>query len=237
MKYLQIPECLWPQLARLSGLQAGIWADAWTWQQQGQKAFRTNDQLADMFACNKRSVQRAVKALCDMGYIDLKYQGKMRYIVAKGDPLVTVTDVTRKGDRSDAEGRPIGRGKGDRPVTQVEHSKSLSKSPINQKGDLGEIEMVLPFEEPAFAEAWKMWKQYKKAEFGFWFKSQQAEQLALVKLKNETEDANRAITAIGEAMACGWKSIQPPKARSGDRRAAQEHNSSGIDEAFAGSNF
>lgn len=237
MKYLQLPECLWPQLARLSGLQAGIWADAWTWQQQGQKAFRTNDQLADMFACNKRSVQRAVKALCDMGYIDLKYQGKMRYIVAKGDRLVTVTDVTRKGDRSDAEGRPIGRGKGDRPVTQVEHSRSLSKSPINQKGDLGEIEMVLPFEEPAFAEAWKMWKQYKRAEFGFGFKSQQAEQLALVKLKNETNDVGAAIEAIGQAMAGGWKSIQPSKTRSRDGRAVEEHSPERVREIFARSNF
>jgi hypothetical protein len=237
MKYLQIPECLWPQLAHLSGLQAGIWADAWTWAQQGQRAFRTNDQLAEMFQCNKRSVQRAVKALNEAGYIELKYYGKMRYIVAKGDRLVTVTDVTRKGDRSDAEGRPIGRGKGDRPVTQVYQSKSLSKSQVNQEGDLGGNEVILPFEEPAFAEAWKMWKDYKRAEFQFGFKSEQAEQLALVKLKNETSDVNRAIEAIGQAMANGWKSIQPPKARSGDGRVIEEHSPERVAEIFARSNF
>ena len=237
MKYLQIPECLWPQLAHLSGLQAGIWADAWTWAQQGQRAFRTNEQLAEMFQCNKRSVQRAVKALNEAGYIELKYHGKMRYIVAKGDRLVTVTDVTRKGDRSDAEGRPIGRGKGDRPVTQVYQSKSLSKSQVNQESDLGGNEVILPFSEPAFAEAWKMWKDYKRTEFQFGFKSEQAEQLALVKLKNETSDVNRAIEAIGQAMANGWKSIQPPKTRSGDSRAVEEHNPARVAEIFARSNF
>lgn len=237
MKYLQIPECLWPQLAQLSGLQAGIWADAWTWSQQGQRAFRTNDQLAEMFQCNKRSVQRAVKALHEAGFIDLKYHGKMRYIVAKGDRLVTVTDVTRKGDRSDAEGRPIGRGKGDRPVTQVYQSKSLSKSQVNQEGDLGGNEVILPFSEPAFAEAWKMWKEYKRAEFQFGFKSEQAEQLALVKLKNETSDVNRAIEAIGQAMANGWKSIQPPKTRAGNGGVVEEHNAARVAEIFARSNF
>lgn len=237
MKYLQIPECLWPQLAHLSGLQAGIWADAWTWAQQGQRAFRTNDQLAEMFQCNKRSVQRAVKALNEAGYIELKYYGKMRYIVAKGDRLVTVTDVTRKGDRSDAEGRPIGRGKGDRPVTQVYQSKSLSKSQVNQESDLGGNEVILPFEESEFVEAWKMWKEYKRAEFGFNFRSQQAEQLALVKLKTEMKDASTARQAIGQAMANGWKSIQPPKARSGDGRAIEEHNPARVAEIFARSNF
>jgi hypothetical protein len=175
--------------------------------------------------------------MVELGILDVKYQGKLRYLVAKEDQSVLRTERTAKEDRTDREGGPIGPGKEDQSVLQVYHSKSLSKSPLNQKADFGGNELILPFSEPAFAEAWKMWKQYKKAEFGFWFKSQQAEQLALVKLKNDTQDANRAITAIGEAMACGWKSIQPPKARSGDRRAAEEHNSSGIDEAFAGSNF
>lgn len=235
MNYLQLPECLWPQLAHLSGLQAGIWADAWTWQQQGQKAFRTNDQLASMFQCNKRSVQRAVKALCDMGFVELKYQGKMRYILAKGDRLVTVTDVTRKGDRSDAEGRPIGRDKGDRPVTQVYHSKSISKSPVNQENFEGGV--LMAFDDPKFISAWSEWKEYKKTEFGYQFKSQKAEQLAQKKLRDECTNSDTAIRAIGTAMANGWKSIRPSAPRHGDKTSGTAISAEGMQRIISSRNW
>ena len=237
MKYLQIPECLWPQLARLSGLQAGIWADAYTWAMQGKRAFRTNDQLAEMFGCTNRSARRAVSHMVELGILDVKYQGKLRYLVAKEDQSVLRTERTAKEDQSVRKGGPIGPGKEDRSVLQVYQSKSLSKSQVNQEGDLGGNEVILPFDESEFVEAWKMWKEYKRAEFGFNFRSQQAEQLALVKLKTEMKDAYRAIEAIGQAMANGWKSIQPPKARSGDGRVIEEHSPERVREIFARSNY
>ena len=256
MRFMQVPESAWPALARLSGLQVGIWADAWTWQQQGQRAFRTNDQLAEMFGCNRRSVQRAVQALQAMQLLAIRHQGKMRFLEAflpsenvltkgdqsvMGDRSVTVTDVTPKGDRCDAEGRPIGRGKGDQSVTQVYQSKSLSKSPIREtrERDLigGGMEVILPFEDEAFAVAWNAWKQYKRDEFNYHFKSKQAEQLALVKLKNDTHDANHARQTIGQAMANGWKSLQPSTARSGNDRAAAGYSPEGDQEAAARGNY
>ena len=257
MRFMQLPESAWPALARLSGLQVGIWADAWTWQQQGQRAFRTNDQLAEMFGCNRRSVQRAVQALQAMQLLAIRYQGKMRFLEAflpsdevpnkgdqsvMGDRSVTVTDVTPKGDRCDAEGRPIGRGKGDQSVTQVYQSKSLSKSPsksLRVRADLEEVDNGLhfPWHSKDFAVAWQAYKDYMRVEHSFGFKSQQTEQLALVKLTNQFNNEHTAITAIGEAIASGWKSIQAPKARTGNGGAAPADSTEGDAAAIARRDF
>ena len=195
-----------------------------------------------MFQCNKRSVQRAVKALCDMGFVELKYQGKMRYILAKGDRLVTVTDVARKGDRSGAEGRPIGRDKGDRPVTQVYQSKSISKSPNKSMRVRAELEGVneglhFPWTSDRFMVAWQDFKEYMRVEHRYGFKSEHAEQLALVNLKNNFEDEHSAITAIGKTMASGWKSIPAPKTRTRGTRVDRTLGHDGNTERTAGRNF
>jgi hypothetical protein len=258
MHFMQVPESAWPALARLSGLQVGIWADAWTWQQQGQRAFRSNDQLAKMFGCNRRSVQRAVQALQAMQLLAIRYQGKMRFLEAflpsenvltkgdqsvMGDRSVTVTDVTPKGDRCDAEGRPIGRDKGDQSVTQVYQSKSLSKSPIKslrlradlegeEKGDLH-----FPWDTDAFLMTWEAYKGYMKKEHRFYFKSQRTEQIALFKISNQFQDEHSAIRAIGQTMANGWKGIPAPKARSGNNRAAQGYSPERDQEAAARGNY
>jgi len=215
---MQLPESAWPALARLSGLQVGIWADAWTWQQQGQRAFRTNEQLAEMFGVNPRSVTRAIKTMEELGILEVGYQGKMRFLDAKGDRLVTLTGRSSKGDRSVLEGRQVCQGKGDRSVTQVYHSRSLSKSPSKSLRVRAELEGVksdlhFPWTSDVFMDAWKAYKDYMRVEHRFGFKSEHAEQLALVKLKNQFKDEHAAITAIGQTMASGWKSIQAPTAR------------------------
>jgi hypothetical protein len=242
VKYLQLPESAWPALARLSGLQVGIWADAWTWQQQGQRAFRTNDQLATMFGANPRSIQRAIKTMEQLGILEVGYQGKMRFLHAKGDKLVTLTNRSPKGDRCGNEGRPIGHGKGDRPVTQVYHSRTISKSPNKSMRVRAELEGVneglhFPWTSDRFMVAWQDFKEYMRVEHRYGFKSEHAEQLALVNLKNNFEDEQSAITAIGKTMASGWKSIPAPKTRTRGTRVDRTPGHDGNTERTAGRNF
>ena len=242
MKYLQLPESAWPALARLSGLQVGIWADAWTWQQQGQRAFRTNEQLAQMFGCNERSIRRALNQLTEMGFVEVKRAGQMRFIVAKADQSVHGPTCPGREDQSVRKGGPIGPGREDQLVPQVYHSKSVSKSPNKSMRVRAELEGVneglhFPWTSDSFMEAWKAYKEYMRDEHRFNFNSQQTEQVALVKIKNQFSNEQTAITAIGEAIASGWKNIAAPKTRTRGTRVDRARRDDGNQERTAGRNF
>ena len=242
MKYLQLPESAWPALARLSGLQVGIWADAWTWQQQGQRAFRTNDQLAEMFGCNERSIRRALNQLMEMGLVEVKRAGQMRFIVAKADQSVHGPTCPGREDQSVRKGGPIGPAREDQSVHQVYQSKSISKSPNKSLRVRAELEGVneglhFPWTSDAFMVAWQDFKEYMRVEHRYGFKSEHAEQLALVNLKNNFNDEHSAISAIGKTMASGWKSIPASQTRTRRTRVDRARGDDGNQERTSGRNF
>jgi hypothetical protein len=232
VKYLQLPEYVFK--LNLNALQLLIYADVHTMGQQRMTYFRSNKQIADMFQRDTRNVQRAIKSLLKLGLLEAGELNGMRTLTTKTPP---VAKMSRGGGKNVAKGAAKMSFDGDKNATQVKKlSKSLSKSPVEKAGMDGE-EVVLPFSEPEFLEAWEAWKTYKREQFGWVYKSKQAEQLTLVKLKNDTKDANRARQAIGEAMANGWKSIQPPKARSGYKGTDDEYCPERDLEAFTRPNF
>jgi len=232
VKYLQLPEYVFK--LNLNALQLLIYADVHTMGQQRMTYFRSNKQIADMFQRDTRNVQRAIKSLLKLGLLEAGELNGMRTLTTKTPP---VAKMSRGGGENVAKGAAKMSFDGDKNATQVKKlSKSLSKSPLNQKAGFGGNELILPFSEE-FLEAWEAWKTYKREQFGWVYKSKQAEQLTLVKLKNDTKDVNRARQAIGEAMANGWKSIQPPKARSGYKGTDDEYCPERDLEAFTRPNF
>ena len=83
MNYLQLPIAILPHLRRLSGVQAAIWADAWTWGQQEAQAFRTNEQYAQMFGSTVKSISRSIATMREMGMIESQMvNGRQRILVA-----------------------------------------------------------------------------------------------------------------------------------------------------------
>lgn len=67
-------------------------------------------------------------------------------------------------------------------------------------------EVVLPFNSGIFLLAWENWKEYKKKEFRFRYKSIQSEQAALSELNNLSGmNESTAIAIINQSMAKGWK--------------------------------
>ena len=196
--------------------------------------FRSNKQIADMFQRDARNVQRAIKSMFELGLLEPGDLNGMRTLATKTPPTAK---MSRGGGENVARGAAKMSFDGDKNATQVKKlSKSLSKSPVKKKGEDGN-EVILPFSEPEFLDAWEAWKRYKRDQFAWVYKSKQAEQLTLVKLKNDTQDAYRAIEAIGQAMANGWKSIQPSKTRSGYKGAADEYSPERDLEAFTRPNF
>jgi hypothetical protein len=71
--------------------------------------------------------------------------------------------------------------------------------------------VVMPFEGELFAEAWQIWKQYKKIEKGFGFKSSISEQASLLNLQKISNNEQEAITIIHNAIAQGWSGLYADK--------------------------
>lgn len=70
MNYLQLPVEVLPHLRRLSAVQLAIWADAWTWQQNGKEARRSNAQYGEMFGVHAKSISQSIAGLRDAGCIE-----------------------------------------------------------------------------------------------------------------------------------------------------------------------
>ena len=71
--------------------------------------------------------------------------------------------------------------------------------------------VVMPFEGGKFADAWQIWKQYKKVEKGFGFKSSISEQASLLNLQKISNNEQEAITIIHNAIAQGWSGLYADK--------------------------
>ena len=64
----------------------------------------------------------------------------------------------------------------------------------------------MPFPENEFSLIWENWKQYKKQEHNFKFKSIISESMALSKLKDLSENKlEKAIKIINQSIENGWK--------------------------------
>ena len=64
----------------------------------------------------------------------------------------------------------------------------------------------LPFNSKRFSNAWSLWKEYKKKDFRFTFKSAISESSALSKLHNMSEgNEENALLIIEQSVANGWK--------------------------------
>lgn len=65
--------------------------------------------------------------------------------------------------------------------------------------------IIYPFDSE-FLEYWELWKQYKKEQFKFVYKSKISEQASLNKLvKLSKGDKKIAMQIIEESMANGWQ--------------------------------
>ena len=89
----------------------------------------------------------------------------------------------------------------------LQGDKDMVKDKVMDKDKVKE-ELELPFFSKEFEEIWKAWKDYKKKEFKFTYKTIQSEVAALnglVTLSKGNEDI--AIKIINQSLANGWKGL------------------------------
>lgn len=69
-----------------------------------------------------------------------------------------------------------------------------------------------PFHSDEFYQCWNRWKQYKKEEWRFYYKSAISEQSALDDLRKISNgNEHTAIDIIGQSLAKGWQGLFPIK--------------------------
>jgi hypothetical protein len=138
MNYTQIPDDILPKVRTWSAMQLAIWADVHTMGKAGLDYYRTNEQLAERFATDDRTVRRVISQLIACGAITAEQDGKRRILTAvqnfaerkrtkrSPDQLVPGqvsprTNQSAKEDKLVRDGGPTGPEKEDQLVPQVEH--------------------------------------------------------------------------------------------------------------------
>lgn len=81
------------------------------------------------------------------------------------------------------------------------------KGKEKKRKESGEI-LIFPFDSNNFKSVWASWKEYKRAQHKFTFKSELTEQAALKSLGSlSNNDEDTAIAIIEQSIAQGWKGL------------------------------
>lgn len=101
---------------------------------------------------------------------------------------------------------------------------------VNDNVIVNDNDIIYPFNSENFVKFWGVWKQYKKDEHKFKYKSAVTEQAALKKLaKLSNNDELNAIELIENAIAQGWKGFYLDN----NKNNLNNGNNSGIGETTA----
>ena len=228
VNFIRIPENLWPHLGKLSGLQVGILADVWTWQEQGKTAHRSNESLAQLFGVTGRAVTKAVKRLEELGLVEVSYGEKnLRHV--KGltpEALNTCSPLNERSPRTIVhpeqsftptlnDRSPLPRTTVHPPpeqsFTQIEHRIEHTEEPRKEQGPKKEkVEIVLPWDTPAFREAWATWLDERR-QMGVKKYTPRGEQRALKNLLDVGGTEEVAIATINYSIAQSYQGLFPER--------------------------
>lgn len=236
MNYLQLPIEVLPYVRRLSAVQLTIWADAWTWQQQGRKAYRTNRQLAEMLGVKEKAISTAISNLRSSGLVSCTMaNGRQRFLTAivpeppteRGSNQTSTLPLNDVAESHSTSTHPPTEHLHWLPPNEYqvkkynrEVSKSLSK------------EVVLPFEGDEFQKIWDIWIQERKDRRIKKY-TPRGEQAALHQLQTlSNNDEQQAIRIIQQSIANGWQGLFPLKTSTA-RDSNQDRQPSVTPEEFA----
>ena len=141
--------------------------------------------VASCAPCNSKKTNLTLKEFCERHNLDFEYINQRVLQRVSQRVFNTLKDKVKDEDKEKDK------------VKEVEKEKE--KNPV-------ENSITLPFADDPFTEMWKNWKEYKKKEFKFQFKSAQSEQASLNELMNLSNGKQEtAIAIILQSMAKGWK--------------------------------
>ncbi|OIQ19326.1 MAG: hypothetical protein BM557_06380 [Flavobacterium sp. MedPE-SWcel] len=104
----------------------------------------------------------------------------------------------------------------------LESENEIEKEYYNENGKEGMGEkpnVVYPFPTEAFAQQWKIWKNYRATEHNFYYRSTESEQAALAEINNLASSQDNAIAIMHQSMSKGWKGFFELKSNDAKTRA------------------
>lgn len=174
-----------------------------------------DDFLAESLRCTPQHVRKMRRQLEDSGHIVTEGYGHKRRLTVELAPTgakvaPTGTSNQRRKQPEAQELQPEAqklrlqmRQEATTVAESIEENR-ISKEVV-KKAVKKEEPILMPFEGERFAEVWATWKDYKKQEKRFSYKSRVSEQEALSKLqKLSNNDEQRAIEIIQQSIANGW---------------------------------
>ena len=208
----------------LTSTELRIYCDVWTMTRKGEY-WKSNATIAEQFGVHRSSVIRAINGLVSRGLLEREETENGRYLVAQvvayTRPVATTRPVAsaQQGSSVPATGGVASAQQSSSVhATQIENNREVNREVSRESASL-----VFPFDSDRFIQAWSEWREYKRTQFKFKFKTTKSEQLALHKLHRDTHgDEQQAIEAITTAIASGWRGLFPRTGGTGqsDERTA-----------------
>ena len=216
-KGIFVPLDIW-NLGELHPNERVLLAEVLNFEAQGKECFASNAHFADLLNVSEATARGYISKLCNAGFLVRegdRYNRRLRKSAQtnaqiRADECVNPRKRTRKSTQTSAQNSA--------------HNKTYNKTEnktLNKSAQAREV--ILPFQTDTFTAAWQEWKEYKRTDHRFKYKTAQSEQRALIKLQNEHPTETDAIEAIHTAIANGWKGLvfgKPKNGRLNARRAA-----------------
>jgi len=217
-KGIFIPVDIW-NLGELHPNERVLLAEVLNFESQGKECFASNAHFAELLNVSEATARGYISKLCNAGFLVRegdRYNRRLRKSAQtsaqiRADECVNPRKRTRKSTQTSAQNSA--------------HNKTYNKTEnktLNKSAQAREV--VLPFQTDTFTAAWKEWKEYKRTDHRFKYKTAQSEQRALMTLSNEHPTESRAIEAIHTAIANGWKGLVFGKSKNGRPNARRAQN-------------
>lgn len=215
---LFIPIDIW-NLGELHPNERVLLAEVLNFESQGKQCFASNAHFADLLNVSEATARGYISKLVNAGFLIRegdRYNRRLRKSAQtsaqiRADECVNPRKRTRKSTQTSAQNSA--------------HNKTYNKTEnktLNKSAQAREV--ILPFQTEAFEAAWNEWKEYKRTDHRFKFKTPKSEQRSLITLQNEHPEESDAIQALHTAIANGWKGFVFGKSKGGRTNARRAAN-------------
>jgi hypothetical protein len=176
-----------------------------------QKCIAGDDRLAEYCTCTPQHIRKMTTELRDAGCLEVNGRGHTRSLAIgklvdrpKSNHSCKATRGANFATRGANKATTVAKLSNHSCEDYRETIESTIESTIER--DL----LFFPWESDEFMNAWAAWKEHKRAQFKFKFKTTKSEQIALHKLHRDTNgDETNAIEAIASSIANGYRGIFP----------------------------
>ena len=207
-KYVSIPIEIW-NLSELHPNERVLLAEVASFDDQNKECFAGNEYFATLLNVSEATARGYISNLIARGFLireGSRYNRRLRKSAQtnaqnSANECVKSRKRVRKSTQTNAQNSA--------------HTNISTNTSTNTFTKSAHPTVVLPFESDEFREAWNEWKEYKRTDHRFKYKTAQSEQRALMKLQNEYTDQNEAIDAIHRAIANGWKGLVFKQSKNG----------------------